>query len=594
MTALVLAMIAAASAYTPPAGVDAAGTTAVLQRLHAGASHAVVQVGESPLHAGAVLSESGIIATSSDGLIGKASAPIVFSNGYRASADVVAVDEKLGVALLRANGLPAMAYLPVSGNPVQVTQAAYAMHLVRPQVASITFARVSAAAVAREGKIDDRIFSARFAIPPQSNGGPVISYAGQLMGLLLTSDRAGNGFVLSSRALLAFVAAHADALPGTDLAVSSDPSGAEVLLDGKSAGTTPATLKGVGAGEHLLALRAPGLPDALRRVVALGPAQQQLAVTLFPGSAVAVGAPAAAQVYVDGILRAKGPATLFLPGGRHLVQVTEPGFRPFARQLEVVEDRPLVLPVQLTEQRATLTVDSVPPGAQVMLDDNLVGLTPLVQKKVTPGDYALALSHAGFHTLKRPVSIPDGVDVNLGKLALEAPHADLVAHALPNTEVSIDGGPRHLVRPSEPVPPGQHTAVFYAPYQYAAVTHFRAEDGQTVELSPLFVKAGNPRGKEVTHAISNVVEGAAGVMTLVATGFFLAAESNRENNHGTLDSTGHSQVSVGLWTGGIGLALYGTSSFIEALQPTPDMGYAETANGEPVPPPGPAPKPATR
>lgn len=584
MTALLLALLAAAPAP------DAAGTTPVLRRIYATASRAVVQVGDDPLHGGTVLSESGIIATTSDGIAGEASVPITFSNGFRATADVVAVDPVLDVALLRANGLPPMAYAPLSPQPVQVAQAAYALHLAKPLVPSVTFARVATAAVARQGRIDDRVFTARFALAPSARGGPVVSYAGQLLGILVTSDRTGNGFVLSSRALLALVAAHAQSLPPSELALSSDPTGAEVLLDGRPSGRTPTTLRGVPAGEHLLVLRAPGLPDAIRRLVALGSSHQDAALTLFPGSAVKIDAPEKALVYVDGILRARGAATLFLPGGEHVVEVTQPGFRPWARELEVVEDRPLELPVALAEQRATLSLESVPTGAAVMLDDNLVGHTPMRQVRVTPGEYAMSLSMPGFHTLARAVAIPDGLDVNLGKLALEPPHGELVAHVLPDTEVSLDGGPRHLVRPREPVPVGQHKAVFYAPYQYAVSKSFHVEDGQTVELSPVFVAAGDPRTKEVTHAISNVVEGAAGVMTLVSTGFFLAAESNRENNHGTLDSGGHSQISVGLWTGGIGLGMYGLSYFIDALQPTPEMGYDQTAEGAHLPPSGSAPE----
>ncbi|MBS2027504.1 MAG: PEGA domain-containing protein [Deltaproteobacteria bacterium] len=585
MTALLLASLLAAAPTYAPANVDAAGTPDVLHRIHAAASRALVQVGDDPNWAGVVISESGIIATSSHGLEGKVSASVTFTNGYRASAQVVWVDQELGVALLEASGLPAMAYLQVSPLPVQATQAAYAVYLPKPLAPAVTFARVTSTNVSRAGRIDDRFFTARFGMIPRARGGPVVSYAGQLLGLVLTSDAGGTGFALSSRALLELVGAHNNALPTSSLTVTSDPSGAQVLLDGAPVGKTPASLQTVAAGEHALTLKSPGLPDVLKRVVSLGPSHQDVAATLFAGAAVHLDAPAGARVYVDGIWRAVGASTLFLSGGRHQVQATLPGRRAFARQIEVVEDRPLTLVAEMPELHATLSVDSVPPGAEVMLDDNRVGATPLNQVRVTPGTYEVTLAHPGFHTLKRAVTIPDGQEVNLGKLTLEAPHAIVIAHVPTQTTVSIDGGPRHVVKAQEDVPPGTHQLVFYAPYQYAEPVNLHAEDGQTVPITPLFVAAGNPHTAEVTHTVSNIVEGGAGVLTLVSTLFFLAAEDNRSNNEGQLTASGHSNVQTGLITGGIGLGLYAASVFIDSLQPTPDMGFDHTASGARVPAP---------
>jgi len=583
MTALLVAtLFAAGPTYAPPQ-VDAAGTSEVLQRIYGVASRAMVQVGDDPNWAGVVISENGIIATSSHGLEGKVSAAVTFTNGYRSSAQVIWVDQELGVALLEAAGLPAMAYLQVSPLPVQGTQASYAVHLPKPLAPAVTFARVTSTNVSRAGRIDDRFFTAHFGLSSRARGGPIVSYAGQLLGILLTSDAGGTGFAVSSRSLLDLVSAHNAGLPTSSLIVTSDPSGAQVLLDGAVVGKTPANLATVSAGEHAIVLKSPGLPDVIKRVVAVGPSHQDVEATLLPGAAVHLDVPTTARVYVDGIWRATGSATLFLPGGRHQLQATLPGHRTFTRQIEVIEERPLTLAAEMPELHATLSLDSVPPGAEVMLDDNRVGIAPLKEVRVTPGTYELTLTHAGFHTLKRAVTIPEGQDVNLGKLALEVPHATVLARVPPMTEMSIDGGPKHVVRPQEEVPPGSHQLVFYAPYQYAEIVNLKVEDGQTVPLTPQFVAAGNPHSAEITHTVSNLVEGAAGVMTLVATGFFLAAEDDRSNNSGQLSSTGHSSVQTGLITGGIGLGLYAGALFIDSFQPTPEMGFGETSSGMRIP-----------
>lgn len=215
-----------------------------------------------------------------------------------------------------------------------------------------------------------------------------------------------------------------------------------------------------------------------------------------------------------------------------------------------------------------------------MLDDNRIGATPLKAVRVFPGSSELTLAKQGFHPLKIPVSIPDGQDLNLGTLALEAPFATLVVRAAPGTEIALDGQPRHPLRASERVKPGSHRAVLFAPYQYAVIADFRAEDGQTVTLHPTFVAAGSPRGREVAHTIATLVEGGAGILSLVSTGFFIAAESDRSGSpSGVLTQSGHSSVNIGLISGGIGLGLYGASLFIDSLQSTPDMGHDTTAAG---------------
>lgn len=579
MSALLLCVLfSAAPTYAAPV-VDAAAETSVLQRIHQATSKALVQVGPDLRRSGVMVTESGVLLAASAGLKLGEVLPVTFVNGFRADAQVVAVDGELGVAILQLRLAVPVAYVPIGPAAAQPTQASYLLHFTQPQTPSVTFARVATTRVARAGRIDERFLTARYGLDARTQGGAVVSYAGQLIGLLLTSDASGTGFAVSARALLGLLAAHGQQLPGVALTVESDPSGAELLIDGVGQGKTPLALPRVALGEHVLALRAPGLPDTLRTFEALGPSTQRLSVTLFPGAPVTIEAPAGAALSVDGILRAQGPATLWLPGGRHLVQATLRGRRPFARAIEVVEDRPLALPVELEEARATLAVDSVPPGAEVMLDDNRVGATPLSATRVTPGAYELTLTKPGFHPLKVPVSISDGQELNLGKLALEAPHGTLIVRGPPGTEISLDGGPRHPLRAAESFAPGSHRAIFFAPYQYAVISDFRAGDGQTVTLQPTFVAAGSLRAREVAHTFATVVEGGAGVLTLVSTGFFIAAESDRESNNGVLSPSGHGSVSVGLVTAGIGLGLYGASLFIDSLQPTPDMGHETTASG---------------
>jgi hypothetical protein len=574
------------STVTNAPSVDPAASADALKRVYEAAKASVVQVGADTTGAGVVVSEDGLVVTAYALVHNQTTMPVTFTNGFKTTARVVATSTELSVALLRLDGLPAMAFLKSSSAPPAVGQAAYSFSLQRALVPSVTFARIATTAVMREKKPDERVFTAHFAFNPHLVGGPVVNWNGELMGVLLANDQNGTGFALSMPALLDYMATQASALPTVATSVSSEPSGAEVLLDGVSSGKTPLKLN-LAAGSHVVQLRSPGLPDTLRKVVALGKPQLDLSLVLFPGAAVSVKVPENAEVWIDGILRARGSATLWLPSGRHWVGALMQGRRPFGRYVEVVEDRPIVVTAELPEAHAALSVDSLPGGAEVLLDDNKIGVTPLKEQRIPPGNYELTVNYKGYHPTTMPLQARDGQTIDLGKLKLQAPQTLMRAVVPSQTEVSIDDGPKHPVRPTgEPITAGTHRAVFTAPYQYRSVVDFKGEDGQTVTLTPTFVAAGDPDSRDTYKTLSTVAEGAGGVGILVAAGFFLAAEAERQNatsSGGTLSPSGHSSIAVGLTAGAIGIGLYAVGALVNSLQPTPEMGWDEDAPKADVP-----------
>jgi hypothetical protein len=157
----------------------------------------------------------------------------------------------------------------------------------------------------------------------------------------------------------------ADAATGR-LLVRTMPAGAQVSIDGKDVGQTPATVRDLARGPHRVRVTRDGYAAQERRVVisASRPAQSvniALArVALPPPARAAQAAPPAASA-------AASAAASRLPGA--------------------------------------LEVDSRPAGAKVYLDGNLVGNTPLSLATVAAGEHAVRLEHDGYRGWSSSVRI---------------------------------------------------------------------------------------------------------------------------------------------------------------------------------------------
>ncbi len=121
-----------------------------------------------------------------------------------------------------------------------------------------------------------------------------------------------------------------------------------------------------------------------------------------------------ASVFLDGRFRglADGEGALTLPRvvpGAHLLEVTAAGYEPFSKRLLVENEA--TLPVSLEPiPVATVTVDTVPPGAQVLVDGRARGRTPLRLRGVAAGRYVLRLSRTNYIGRRLEVDVEAGVD----------------------------------------------------------------------------------------------------------------------------------------------------------------------------------------
>ena len=122
------------------------------------------------------------------------------------------------------------------------------------------------------------------------------------------------------------------------LAISSNPPGAAVVIDGKAVGTTPFATTNMSYGPHDVALSRAGYSDWSGRIdVPAGNNLVEIALTQLEAGLIAFSITPYGDVYVDGT-RVAQTVTFFrvkADAGMHSIELRHPAFKPFSREVEV-------------------------------------------------------------------------------------------------------------------------------------------------------------------------------------------------------------------------------------------------------------------
>lgn len=232
-------------------------------------------------------------------------------------------------------------------------------------------------------------------------------------------------------------------LPGK-LRIGSDPvAGADVRIDGALRGRTPLLVTGLDAGPHQVLIQAPRYFDLHRSVVIEGMAvEQRLEVSLVPrwASITVQASPAGAWLWVDGERLGAAPLTVDLLQGSRELELRKPGFKSWRHTVEVVANRPQLLPeVRLAPADGKLRVVSQPPGASVTVAGEYAGQTPVEIRVPADQVQEVRVSKAGYQAVARTASVQSGAEASLS-VTLSAVMGTIEVVAEPaDAELYVDG-----------------------------------------------------------------------------------------------------------------------------------------------------------
>ncbi len=200
------------------------------------------------------------------------------------------------------------------------------------------------------------------------------------------------------------------------LDVSSEPAGARVLLDGAPRGVTPVSLANVSPGSHTVTVAGEGTTVTRTVTVSAGSAAA-VVVSLAPAGAtagwVSFKVPFDMQVLEDGrLVGTTGTDKLMLPAGHHTLELTNVTYEVDEPIVVDIAAGKIVAPtVAIPNGKLSINVT---PWADVLLDGQAIGTTPLANLNVPVGTHEIICRHPQLGERRQTVIVKAHTPVRVG------------------------------------------------------------------------------------------------------------------------------------------------------------------------------------
>jgi len=227
------------------------------------------------------------------------------------------------------------------------------------------------------------------------------------------------------------------------LKVNSNPSGADVYVDGGHVGISPVQVEELKPGTHKILISKDRYQDYEKDLFIQEGKHRVIQAKLAPkpfGDLEVNSNPSGAEVIIDDDKRGITPIAIKdLPKGTHIVMVKKEGFDPWQDTIEIISLEKAQISANLITIHGGLDISSNPSEAIVYIDEKEVGKTPLVLKEVQKGRRIIKLKKVDFDVWKKEVYVK-AAEVFKIKAVLGISYGDLKVLSTPNdAEVIING-----------------------------------------------------------------------------------------------------------------------------------------------------------
>jgi len=232
--------------------------------------------------------------------------------------------------------------------------------------------------------------------------------------------------------------------PTGSISVDSNVQGAHVYVDYVEVGVTPYQGE-LSVGSHSIRIAADNFTPWTTRVDIEEEAPSEVSAELFAGNGTVefMVTPAGASVAVDGQPMGNAPIRLNdMPLGEHEFVLTSPQHEPVSGSFNYSSGANVLIFEELQSSQGLFFFDSNPSGADVFLDNDLVGVTPLNLTEIESGVHLVRVQLEGYGTVLREVDTTAGTRGDVQVTMLAEPPELSVRTGNDEASVYVDG---HLV-----------------------------------------------------------------------------------------------------------------------------------------------------
>jgi|GEM_PF-1834483 len=285
----------------------------------------------------------------------------------------------------------------------------------------------------------------------------------------------------------------------TTLALSTQPAGAAIFLDGDSLGVTPLDRPVTQEGTVTLRFRKRGYLALDTAITITKGLAHSFSAPLQEAARIAIAVePPEAEVRIDGkMIETSRLAGLELAVGLHTIRVSRPGYDIKQEQFRLQAGDNPGLRYALAKLSAGVggaEIDSQPPGAAITFNGVASGNTPYQNPNLEPGRYSFSLSRNGYKTYTGSITVRPGqtmpLNITLEAVAAVASTGQLRVKSEPEGATVLLDGREVGATPyaDDNVPAGSHEIVLrksgYKDYSTMATIEARQLRQVTANLTP--------------------------------------------------------------------------------------------------------------
>ena len=255
-------------------------------------------------------------------------------------------------------------------------------------------------------------------------------YSGEMAGLL---DLMG--------AIVEQIAGFVEANVGR-LSVATDSVPATIFLNDNNVGQSPHTIDNLLAGKYAIRLIAEGFAP-IEDIITIETGQlTEYTATLSRLVTITIASiPSEAELFINNILVGKTPYSQeYAPLTRLDIKIKKENYQEWAEAELATGDTTIIATLDL--YGGSLAVTTTPPQAEVFLDDNRLGFSPLCQDNIAAGEHVLKISKPGYLDYTESITLKNGEAKEVNFRLVKKTGTLIVKSTPEGAEVAIDGVPR--------------------------------------------------------------------------------------------------------------------------------------------------------